>query len=586
MGFNLACIVLTACCGSAQDSEPTHWVEVYDLRSLTASALKVGGGVDMLHPGGILLGELEPDRPDIVLGDPVWTLTDHELDQLAHDFLAPGPFPDEAKIKVVAGFLTLDGSAAQHEMTERWTHTLYSHLHRMAGYELYRLDRIPPDWSGVLSAEQVQDWLDASGEVPDHEVRNPLGVRVLLGARASKALPYDLDVEVAQFEAVSDPSITRAMDSFELGAVALETSDGRFFVRQWGVTSTQVGEPRHFQFLESVPNFLMLPTIQGTKWTSSGVIEDGGGMVVGHEEGSRGVSLLVIRKERTQDPEQDSEGVPIGILTAPPVQSWASLTRDVSPSGGQVPLEQEWDELALPAYQPDGLVSALVEATRAVGAKLDWRLVHAAAFPITDTSAAQIGREWIASWEKRLARTISIEVRYGYVDSKDWSERRLASANAEDWLDLLGRRVVTQARSGDSVFVHGTLSTWYLQDYDVQIAQGVSITDPIVADSETGMKFWCRPRLAPGGKIQAWTHFGVAAEVAPMEVIEAHFPYAPAEKAIPLVTSGRIELPNVEIVNEVQESSLESGRWTPLVVSKMDGLDRVLVAVLRLTADR
>tara|TARA_R110002072_G_scaffold69483_13_gene168487 strand:- start:22570 stop:24336 length:1767 start_codon:yes stop_codon:yes gene_type:complete len=582
--LHLACLLASSVCASAQDTEPTHWIEVYDLRSLTASALESGGGVNMIPSGKFAIGGMEPVHLDIGIEDPAWTLSDFELESLARAFIDVCPFPEEATIRVSAGFLTLDGSVAQHERTEQWTRALYDQLHRTASYELYRLERVPSDWTSVVTAQQVQAWLTSSGTVPDFEVRCPLGKRALLGARASKAILSDYDTEKAQYQVVVDPWILPIIDGIDLGAIAVETSDGRLFVRQWGLASYQVHEPRRFHLLETEPHVLMLPTVEDVQWTSSGILEDGGGMVIAHDAMAGGTRLLVLRKD--EEPANDLGFIPVGVLTAAPLVSWPWLTRDVLPSGGMSPRDPGLEFSEQAALQQVDLIWGLGDATREAGVEIAWRIVNNAAFPMATANSLGAAREFVAEWEERVARTISIEVRYGYVDPQDWREQRAESARAQDWLHLLDHRILTQARNGDSTYVRGILSTWYLHDYDVDVGNsGIYPAAPYVSDSETGMKFWCCPQLAPGGTIQAWTHLGVAAEVAPLEVYEAHFPYAPAEKASPLFRSGRIELPHVEIVNEVQNAIHESGEWSPLVVSRMDALDRVLVAVVRMTVD-
>ena len=49
---------------------------------------------------------------------------------------------------------------------------------------------------------------------------------------------------------------------------------------------------------------------------------------------------------------------------------------------------------------------------------------------------------------------------------------------------------------------------WYLQDYDVEIAEKATIADPTVVDQFQGFTFWCRPTASRAGRVVAMD-FGV-----------------------------------------------------------------------------
>jgi hypothetical protein len=251
--------------------------------------------------------------------------------------------------------------------------------------------------------------------------------------------------------------------------------------------------------------------------------------------------------------------------------------------------------------EPDEVLDALMDLHGEQGAESRKRHNGHYLYMPDEGPLRVAARAHIAELKSALAsETYQIELRYGELASEELAGL-LAGLLAGDEREgayerlaaQLGQRLMTAARSGDSAAVTQGVETFYLQDYDVEIAQAASILDPIVASLFEGLTFWCVPTRAPSGELVTSVDLVYHAPSGALgEVLSTDWDPNPMTEAettpLPIGEFKRrnvIELAASHPVRVRHAVRAEDGVWTPVAMTALDG-ERMFAALLRVTGRR
>lgn len=564
----------------------------FDVRAIESTFLPTARGVDLRLPlESAFLANMEPSRHVPVRLEEPFTMDEDLWQSFLSECLEAEGVEDFFGVGLQAGFLEVEGPPQVLERVGAIIADLERHLLRTVDLEAIVLDpdSVPPGTGAVLSSEEVDALLAAAVLVEYVRASAPLGRRARLSTRSSEAQLIDYDVEVAEAQSVNDPQVTVIQEGSEVGAVVHATVGGGFFVRTWARRAAQRGVPREVEtrIRESSP--VRLPRVASTLSAGSGWIPDGGGLLLGHDRDPEGLWLLRVRDgSRASDEPQRSPFVPVGCLLAPPLVPSLPQVYGATPSGGwsdEDLLDDIAQELARPVYRnPYQFMDSLAGdmENREGGLHLLGSAVYA------HGSQALLDRtiERVRNRSAPLLRTVEMDLRIGLAERSVAARLARGELSPADLAPELESRLSGACRVGDCMLVVGGEESYYVCDYDVEIASGSSMADPVLQTTFEGFTFWCRPTVATDGTVVAWTDL---VWVQPLrDRLQVHFSWTssniPKEGPVtapPTRSTGIFELPKSTRTALRSTLMLEPGSWTLLTCAGLEGTERVLVVVAK-----
>lgn len=602
----LALLALTPIVQSQDASAPPGAAEVrfYDLGFLRSSAVDQPEDVNMsLHLHSSFLDGLEPERYGVgVRSRPAMSADD--LTKILEGVLGGAAGQDSIRLAREGYRLRAEGDGVSLD-------TLEQLLDQFAGtqlmglrLELYALapnattqDAATSDAPSQLTASQAEEWI-ASGRAELVVLeRGCLGKRLLLGRESFRASLYDYDVEVATDAQTTDPAVTVLREGYHVGALVERSAGGGLLLRTWGRRGS-VLDSREVALPSYGGGTLELVSQQTGLIVSSGLIEDGGALLVGGQGAGSGMWLVRVRMdEPLKTIAGSSPGVliPMGELTTGEVLFDVPQLPFAEPSGGwsrrDGTLASWLGDYGSSRLYPSALVDQLLATNerRELGGA-----VQVLSNQLWVSGSVELVAEALDLVERLRAGStrsaFEVSLRYDLVPSEQLPAL-LAQDDAEALAAGLSHRLQVNGILADSAMVVDGVEHFYLKDMDVETAEGAAAGDPIVGNRVEGVALWAHCSRDPRGQLCTWIDFQYQ-EDGPMRTaaIPTWIPLA-AESAggeptphgfYDLGTS--LELPSTRRAGFRSMLQFPSGAWQLLGVQRLPGSDRALVAALRVTS--
>lgn len=551
---------------------PQATITAHDARSLLRTHL-VTGWPHRLLP---LQTAFAPDLATTIIA-----ADDSEWRALAGDelleFLRSAVKDQDADITISGGQVFVKGPPAAQDKVA----ALVSHLSRMllqeATVEVYVLSGGPETQTGVLTAADAER-LVAAKSPPVALARTSILLGQPARVRAEKAIRFvsDYSVEVADSAAIADPVIRVIEEGLDFRTTVGQAADGRLLVR-FGCSRAALAEALATRAVGS-PKLgdIQLPKVRSTMVTGSGLIEDGGALVVRHD-GGLGSAMLV--RVRRASPPPVASGVehqvifaddllarrvhiPVPGIRVPSraVEDDQAMAREAAEYGAEFGAE----EGAMTREQLDDfLKAALGEGVGAAYQTVGTRL-HARG---NDEKIGRI-RETIADLAKRISKNVVVDLRMGKIDLAG----RPLPGNADDLVAKLSTSASVVTRMSDQFLIAAGLEQTAIIDHDVEIAQKSQIADPIVAVLFDG-----------------YVVSGVASAPAPDRIelaldlqLQEVLPLSSTAFPLRAENVGPVDLPQIEAAGGRYRLLLEPGKWTIVTMSNpSEGSTLVILARAR-----
>jgi len=585
---------------SPQDEVLVRW---YDARALLAPEFTREPFVDLrTHVRAASLNSLEPDSYDVALEEPL-SLALEGLEDILEDLALALPGVADLDIDERSGVLRVAGNArAQTEvgrlladLSALATDTVEVELHRVTS-KAWAAQR-----GAVLDSASAEALL-APGETALLARRViPVGRSSALSTSGIESILYDYDVEVAQGALAADPQVTILRTGVEFAAHVRIAADGRLALCAWGREGTMDQPIRE----RVIPGYggasVQLPRVTTQLFTGSAIVPHGGALLLGDANGASGFVVRVKRASGASAPGgAASPFVACGEVSFGAARTWPVVPYLASPSGGWIPRDDAlpaWFEDRDPLLAPDEIFDTFEDLRQERGLEGRMRRIGSYIYVPDEGALRTATREHLAGLNGALgSETFEVELRYGEVARDELIGLVSASAQEgsyEQLLARLGRRVLTSARSGDSASVTQGVESFYLQDYDIEIAQAASIPDPIVAPIFEGLCFWCVPLRASTSEVvttldlvyhvggAALREFGIADwdHTAMTELEKNPLPIGE------FVQRNTLELADSRPIRVRSAPRAADGAWALIAVAAIDG-DRSFAALLRVTGRR
>lgn len=577
----------------AQDEAAT--ISWYDVRGLTAASSPGRTGVAMELPILLAIHLHEPGDYDVPLPDDARVSVDACVDALERAVSAD-PSAEVEMLDVFGGRVRLVGNAQAHRIAARTLAALEALAEDAAVVDVLRIprDRLPEDVGAVLEPERVARLLAELGDLPTLSEAVPLGRRATLGAADVTSFLADYDVEVAQGSMAPDPVVAVVRSGLELGVRLDRAADGRRLVlRAWGRDTILPDELRRHPQPGFADAVIELPSAAVGMFAGSAILPSGGAVLLQHGDGA----VLVRVTGEGAAAAFPSETVTLGehllgAMRADPV----ALSHAV-PSGG---LDRRDDELALAtAPWAEGSVDAADFVDDVLGLQrpartlipFGSRALHVGADD--DRSALRTALDEYAAASPM--HTFELEVVHALLEPAAAAAMRAAG----DYAPLLSAPGATRTRGavleGDSMLLVGGEEAAYLQDYDVQIAAGSTICDPIVQSLFDGLALWASPvgPTADGG-LRAWVDVQLqrtGESLRELPVVSYHPGAGDGNQTQPRASGTfeldlSVEFPATRRVASRGLVTLSPGAWRLVTAQPLEGTGRTLVVAARARARR
>ena len=580
--------------GNIDGQVTSGWYDLRPLASLSTSGLR---GVDMrLHVSTARIDNLEPDGWDV----PISVQEDVSLDECISSVeraVSADPNAELEEVRLFRGRLQVIGNAAAQAIAKRTVASLHALSSESVQVDVLRIgaERLPEGAGPILSPEETVLLFERAAGIPQLSQDMALGRRTILGQENSTSFVADYDVEVAQGAMVPDATISILRTGLSLGLrVDRAADDRRLVVRVWGRDGDMVTPMASIAQGGFADAPIELPAVRSGIFAASGLIEPGGAIVLNHGGGKTGTMVLRI-KAGERSAGYPSETIILGEHMLGDMRVNPMTLPQSAPSGGW---GREENDLALETapWSEDGVgargfVDEVLDLPRLADSLVPFgsRALYVGA----DDERSQL-RESFTEYAKTAPRhTFSVMAAYARVSAEEAAALRLSGdyasfAKAAD--NQLGGAVL----EGDTLLLVGGTESSYLQDYDVQIAQGAAIADPIIWTTFEGMGFWCSPVAASDGGMQAWfdiTYHAPGSGERTMPIANYHANVGDASKDHALAT-GRYKLDLEVQLRETKRAAtralitLDEKDWRLVTAQPIAGTDDVLVMVAKAAAQK
>ncbi|MEM6671432.1 MAG: hypothetical protein AAF726_01230 [Planctomycetota bacterium] len=581
MLLSLAPLVVAAALPAADDFV-LRW---HDLRAFFASNASTLPGVDLsLHLSSARIDALEPESYDVWTG-PEARLKRDDAARLIQAAIDATPGAEVRSVVSRDGLVRVTGNEAAQAAAASAVAALSAAGADAAVVEVHRVDRdaIPSGAGAVLDRSAVAALLESDGVALAARSTARIGRDSRLGEPEIRSFVWDYDVEAAQGALGVDPAVSVLRTGLEVGARVDRAADGqRFVVQVWGRDGS-IADPIRTIDLEALGGTpVELPEVATSVWAMSGIVEPGGAILV--NDGDDGALLLRI----TGDAEAPAGLVPIGANAIPGMRPQIPWLPRTSPTGGLPIIDGANDALESFGFADVGafeavLSDAFIEVTVAG---------HAQRY---GTSLVLTGPDEVTAPAREAARALaealpeqaaSIELRYDLVPAAE-----LAAAIADPTAFAAAAESSISASSivGGAALLVGGVETAYLQDFDVQVAQGAQVPDPNIGIAFDGFALWCAPLPGANDARPVWFDFQLHANDPETRTLElANYTPAPTDGAKDLPramgTFDRtlsVELPTTSRAAARTLLNVADGVWTNVTAQPMPGTDQALVVVAR-----
>lgn len=484
----------------------------YDLRPIIAATVEQPADVDLrLHVSSSFIDALERDRD----GDPLYVAPRTEVD-LVDCIAALEAAMDGAEGarftmgQALRGRVLVTGNGAAHAAAADTLRHMRALTAPMARVELTRVPAgaLPPGTPPLLSPAEADALLAATGSAGTSTQRLPLDRATIVGSEARTAFVFDYDVEVAQAAKGPDPVVSVVRSGLRTRVTVSPTLDG---------ASLAVRIEGRDGVLQSPIERIALPGWEGAEielpecstavFASSGELVSGGALVIHHDAPASDALVVRVFDERRADPT--SPVVHFGQLLTPQRLVALPSLSTVEPSNGFPGESDDLHDVVAPWND------AVVSLGELFSESLRRRDLVSLATQVGSRALMALPADEVTGLQRRIrtlaeaspARTVSYEVAYAMLPQAE----ALAAARG-DLAAFAGgaKRVAAAGLDGDTVLVTGGIEHAYLQDHDLQIAGGSTISDPVVMAAFRGVRLWVTSAgVGPEG-VSAWLDFTAA----------------------------------------------------------------------------
>ena len=453
------------------------------------------------------------------------------------------------------------------------------YLHAVAGrsisVDVWRVPVRSAPAAGVLRPAEMSQ-LIARREVVNAgtlQVGSSRAGRLRAGDRV--AFLGDYDVEVAEDAQVADPLVMVVHDGLDLGVTASNAPDGRIILRVAGRESSL--EKLATRDTDSTwVGRLQLPVIDSQVVLGSGIVESGGGMILGAAQGD-GDHVFAVRARGGAVPAEAPQGgcalVPMGVARFQPRQLGRLVFGSPSVSGHEGHQGGgDQDEVRLVD------IDRVVDMIRATVDPAGWDEDPFRSLWTTGDMLFVKGPQDVISGTRRLATAISdahltnvgLEFRIGLLDAEQTGEVAAGKADLAAVAGLLETKAYVSCLAGDGFRHLLGREQSYLKDHDVEIAQKATIADPVISTLFGGVAFQGRVATAGGGGV------GLHGEFVVQDLVGEVVPLDGNANDV-----GVVDVPRATLTRAHVAQILEDARWTVLRLAPRPGQDGSLAILVR-----
>lgn len=482
----------------------TSW---HDLRQLAAMGTEGLRGVDMrLHVTAGQIDQLEPGAWDVPMSVDEELSLDDCLSAVERAILAD-PTAQLEDVRLFRGRVQIVGNASAQAIAERTLASLQALAAELVKVDVLRIspERLPEGSGPILSPEETTLLFERVGGVSQLSQDVPMGRRTILGQEMTTSYVADYDVEVAQGAMVPDPTVSIVRSGISVGMrVDRAADDKRIVVRVWGRDGDLVSPMPSISQTVFAGAPIELPAVRSGLFVASGIIEPGGAIALHHGGGKTGTVVLRIKTGK-RNASYPSETVILGEHMLGDMRRNPVYLPQANPTGGWS--REDNDLASQTAPWADENIGARGFADEVLGLpRLSESLVpfgSRALYVGADDERSQL-RQSFADYAATAPRhTFQISAAYAAISADEAAALR-ASADYSAFAKSAENRLGGAILEGDTLILVGGTEAAYLSDYDVQIAQGAAIADPIISTIFEGMGFWCSPVAAIDGSCQVW----------------------------------------------------------------------------------
>lgn len=589
----LATLLLVAAVSAQDDGLSVEW---HDVRSLTVTEGVAVRGIDMRLPiTAAQIDQLEAESYDVPLPEDVFMSLDECFDAVERSVEAD-PAAELESLSTIQGRLRVEGNDAALAITRRTLDTLRALASDKARVEVIR---VPDEFamkvsSPVLDAEETARLFEALTGVAPMTQAVPMGRRVSFGSTRTTSFLADYDVEVAQASMAADAVISIVQSGLHVGVRLDRAADGRRVIaRVWG-RDAEAETPFRGRSLEGFAGAdIELPSASAALFAASGILEPGGALLL--RCGSATGSLLVrIRPERADGIPADALVLgehlvgrmrvrPLWFDPASPSQGWShddsNLAEATAPWGSE-------------GIRADEFVEEVLGQRRAANGLISFGSLGLYVGADDDRSSLRTAFDEYAA--AAPVHTFGVELAHSLLSPAD-AAAVLASGDLEAFAKTAAERNLGAVLEGDTLTLTGGIEASYLQDFDVQIAGGSNIQDPIIKQVFDGIGLWISPvAKTDSGGMTAWMDLQrqtLGGELRSAPIVNFAIGVPEGGEAYPRVsgeyrTDLTVELPETRRASSRALVTLEPDTWSLVTAQPVAGGDEVFLMVGRARATR
>lgn len=580
--------------GNAEAQVTSIW---YDLRPLASLATESLRGVDMrLQVSASRIDQLEPESWDVPISVDEEASLDDCLSAI-EGAIAADPSAELEDVRLFRGRIQIAGNAAAQAIAKRTMASLVALTSESVQVDVLRVsaERLPEGCGPILSPAETTLLFERVGGIGQLSQDIALGRRAILGQEKSTSFVADYDVEVAQGAMVPDPVVSIVRSGLSLGLrVDRAADDRRLVVRVWGRDGDLVAPMPSLAKIGFADAPIELPAVRSGLFVASGLIEPGGAIALSHGGGKTGTVVVRISAgERSVS--YPSETVILGEHMLGDMRKNPVYLPQASPSSGWSRNDQQLAEQTAP-WTGDGIgASGFVDEILGLP-RLAESLVpfgSRALYVGADDDRTQLRQSFAGYAATAPRHTFQISAAYATVSADEAAALR-ASSDYSAFAKSADYRLGGAILEGDTLILVGGLESAYLQDYDVQVAQGAAIADPILGTTFEGMGFWCSPVAAANGECQAWfdlTYHAPSGATRAMSIANYHANIGDASNDHAQATGRYIldlelQLPETRRAATRALITLKAEAWRLITAQPIADTQEVLVVVAKASAQR
>lgn len=573
------------------DDHSARW---YDLRAIVAAGAPAPAGVDLRLHLSVFDGS-SAEGPDVALG------TESSLTMELCVAAIEAAIGADSAAKLVgidarAGLIRVTGNDAAQAAAARTVVALGEVMDDSVNVEVFRIDDalLPHGMESVLDSATASELIEGLDGIAAHRRSVRVGRSAGLGEENSTTVLYDYDVEIAQGAVATDPMVIALSTGFRVGVRVDRASDGRrLVVRVWGRDGELAAPLERFAIASMGDTPIELPEVATSMWTSSAIVEPGAAIVIDHDGGGR--SALVIRVSAPKGSMAPAALLPLGELALRPMRPSVPFLAAASPSGGRPWPRDDMDlarGLAPRLHLEDGAPAAFIQVAfeEILQGGLALPFGSALLLPTPFATDGPAGEILEGLREALPVATTAVDLRYSVLPSSV-ARTELESGNLQALADSADGRLLGCGVDNDALMLVGGVEYAYLMDYDIQIAAGAIVGDPIVHHVFEGIAVWCTPLRNADGRISAWFDVQAHAPTPRMRSVDTssyHPGGGDGDKDLPVTTGTfeldqKIQLPvthRAAIRTLVQASE---GEWSLVMAQPLTGTDTTLIVLTRMT---